>query len=78
LWNANHLALVIFAAIVSVIGLFYYLRVVKILYFDAPGDLPVPERHGAVKATLALNTAAVVVLGVVPQALIELCTRALG
>jgi NADH-quinone oxidoreductase subunit N len=78
LWNANHLALVIFAAMVSVIGLFYYLRVVKILYFDAPGDLPVPERHGAVKATLALNTAAVVVLGVVPQALIELCTRALG
>jgi NADH-quinone oxidoreductase subunit N len=78
LWDSNHLALVIFAAMVSVIGLFYYLRVVKILYFDAPGDLPVPERHGAVKATLALNTAAVVVLGVVPQALIELCTRALG
>jgi NADH-quinone oxidoreductase subunit N len=78
LWNSNHLALVVFAAIVSVIGLFYYLRVVKILYFDAPGDLPVPERHGAVKATLALNTAAVVVLGVVPQALIELCARALG
>ncbi len=78
LWNSNHLALVVFAAIVSVIGLFYYLRVVKILYFDAPGDLPVPERHGAVKTTLALNTAAVVVLGVAPQALIELCTRALG
>lgn len=78
LWNSNHLALVVFAAIISVIGLFYYLRVVKILYFDAPGDLPVPERHGAVKATLALNTAAVVVLGVVPQALIELCARALS
>jgi len=78
LWVTNHLALVVFAAIVSVIGLFYYLRVVKILYFDPPGDLPVPERHGAVKATLALNAAAVVVLGVVPQALIELCARALG
>jgi NADH-quinone oxidoreductase subunit N len=78
LWSSNHLALVVFAAIVSVIGLFYYLRVVKILYFDPPGDLPIPERHGAVKATLALNAAAVVVLGVVPQALIELCARALG
>lgn len=78
LWVSNHLVFVVFAAIVSVIGLFYYLRVVKILYFDPPGDLPVPERHGAVKATLALNAAAVVVLGVVPQALIELCARALG
>jgi len=78
LWVTNHLALVVFAAIVSVIGLFYYLRVVKILYFDPPGDLPVPERHGAVKAALGLNAAAVVVLGVVPQALIELCARALG
>jgi NADH-quinone oxidoreductase subunit N len=78
LWSSNHLALVVFAAVVSVIGLFYYLRVVKILYFDPPGDLPIPERHGAVKATLALNAGAVVVLGVVPQALIELCARALG
>jgi NADH-quinone oxidoreductase subunit N len=78
LWSSDHLALVVFAALVSVIGLFYYLRVVKILYFDPPGDLPIPERHGAVKATLALNAGAVVVLGVVPQALIELCARALG
>jgi NADH-quinone oxidoreductase subunit N len=78
LWSSDHLALVVFAAVVSVIGLFYYLRVVKILYFDPPGDLPIPERHGAVKATLALNAGAVVVLGVVPQALIELCARALG
>jgi NADH-quinone oxidoreductase subunit N len=78
LWNTDHLALVIAAALVSVVGLFYYLRVVKILYFDPPGDLPVPERHGAVKAALALNAVAVVVLGVVPQALIEVCARALG
>jgi NADH-quinone oxidoreductase subunit N len=78
LWSTDHLVLVIAAALVSVVGLFYYLRVVKILYFDPPGDLPVPDRHGAVKAALGLNAVAVVVLGVVPQALIELCARALG
>ena len=78
LWNTDHLALVIAAALVSVVGLFYYLRVVKILYFDPPGDLPVPDRHGAVKAALGLNAVAIVVLGVIPQALIELCARALG
>lgn len=78
LWNTDHLALVIAAALVSVVGLFYYLRVVKILYFDPPDDLPVPDRHGAVKAALGLNAVAIVVLGVIPQALIELCARALG
>ena len=78
LWNTGHLALVIAAALVSVVGLFYYLRVVKILYFDPPDDLPVPDRHGAVKAALGLNAVAIVVLGVIPQALIELCARALG
>lgn len=78
LWEADHLALVIAAALVSVIGLFYYLRVVKILYFDAPGDLPRPESHAGVRVALGLNAAAVVLLGVVPQSLIELCARVLG
>ena len=78
LWESGHLALVVFAAAVSVIGLFYYLRIVKILYFDAPGDLPVPERHGGVRLALGLNALAVVLLGLFPQTLIELCVRALG
>ena len=38
LWASNHLALVVFAAAVSVIGVFYYLRVVKLMYFDAPAN----------------------------------------
>ena len=78
LWESGHLVLVLLAALVSVIGLFYYLRVVKILYFDAPGDLPRPDSHGGVKLALGLNAAAVVGLGVVPQSLIELCARVLG
>jgi NADH-quinone oxidoreductase subunit N len=78
LWESGHLALVVFAAAVSVIGLFYYLRIVKILYFDAPGELPVPERHGGVRLALGLNALAVVLLGLFPQTLIELCVRALG
>ena len=78
LWDSGHLALVVFAAAVSVIGLFYYLRVVKILYFDAPGDLPVPERHSGVRLALGLNAIAVVLLGLFPQALIDLCVKVLG
>jgi NADH-quinone oxidoreductase subunit N len=78
LWASDHLALVVFAAAVSVIGLFYYLRVIKIVYFDSPGDLPVPDRHGGVRLALGLNAAAVIVLGVLPQSLVELCSRVLG
>jgi NADH-quinone oxidoreductase subunit N len=77
LWASGHLALVVFGAAVSVIGVFYYLRVVKLMYFDAPGDLPVPERHAGVRLTLTLNAAAVVALGLFPQALLELCQRVL-
>ena len=75
---SDHLALVVFAAAVSVIGLFYYLRVIKIVYFDSPGDLPIPDRHGGVRLALGLNAAAVIVLGVLPQSLVELCARVLG
>jgi NADH-quinone oxidoreductase subunit N len=75
LWGSGHLPLVVFGAAVSVIGVFYYLRVVKFMYFDAPGDLPVPERHTGVRLTLALNAVAVVALGLFPQALLELCQR---
>ncbi|MFO0509344.1 MAG: NADH-quinone oxidoreductase subunit NuoN [Gammaproteobacteria bacterium] len=78
LWASGHLPLVVFGAAVSVIGVFYYLRVVKFMYFDAPGDLPVPERHTGVRLTLALNAAAVLALGLFPQALLELCQRVLG
>ncbi|MEY3464838.1 MAG: hypothetical protein RL603_436, partial [Pseudomonadota bacterium] len=40
LWAVNQMALVVCAAAVSVIGVFYYLRVVKLMYFDAPTEAP--------------------------------------
>ena len=40
LWATDHLVLVLIGASVSVIGLFYYLRIIKLMYFDDPGDLP--------------------------------------
>ncbi|MBU6211093.1 MAG: NADH-quinone oxidoreductase subunit NuoN [Gammaproteobacteria bacterium] len=78
LWTSDHLALVVFAAAVSVIGVFYYLRVVKIMYFDAPGDLPTAERHTGVRLALGLNALAVLVLGLFPQSLLSLCEQVLS
>ena len=79
LWLTGHYWLIVIAAAMSVVGVFYYLRVVKLMYFDAPGDLP--EGRGSsvgVRAVLALNAAAVLVLGIVPNALIQLCARVIG
>jgi NADH-quinone oxidoreductase subunit N len=79
LWLTNHYWLIIIAAAMSVVGVFYYLRVVKLMYFDAPGDLPEGRSTGfPVRAVLALNAAAVLVLGIVPNALIQLCARVIG
>lgn len=78
LWVSSHAALVVFAAMVSVIGLFYYLRVIKIIFFDEPIAAPAATRHAGVRLALGLNAIAVIVLGVWPQGLIGLVERALG
>jgi NADH-quinone oxidoreductase subunit N len=78
LWATGHTWLVLIAAAVSVVGAFYYLRVVKLMYFDSPGELPATERHIGPRVALGLNAAAVVVLGLLPNTLIDLCARLLG
>jgi NADH-quinone oxidoreductase subunit N len=79
LWLTDHVWLIIVGAAASVIGVFYYLRVVKLMYFDAPGDLPAGRSSSVgVRAVLALNAAAVLALGLVPNALIQLCARVIG
>ncbi len=78
LWATSHTALVIIAAAVSVIGAFYYLRVVKLMYFDAPpAELPATARGSPVRLALALNALAVIVLGILPGPLLDLCARVL-
>ncbi|HEU4589450.1 MAG TPA: NADH-quinone oxidoreductase subunit NuoN [Steroidobacteraceae bacterium] len=79
LWLSGHYWLIVIGAAMSVVGVFYYLRVVKLMYFDPPGELPQGASSGAgVRAVLALNGAAVLVLGIVPNALIQLCVRVIG
>jgi NADH-quinone oxidoreductase subunit N len=65
------------AVLFSVIGAFYYLRVVKVMYFDEPTDTTEIRAGGTLRAVLSLNGLAVLALGIAPSALIELCARAL-
>jgi NADH-quinone oxidoreductase subunit N len=76
LWETNHLWLVVIAAAMSVVGAFYYLRVVKLMYFDAPpDDLPATLRPQGARIALGLNAAAVFLLGIMPGPLLDLCGR---
>jgi NADH-quinone oxidoreductase subunit N len=65
------------AVVFSVIAAYYYLRVVKVMYFDEPVDDVGLQAGGTTLALASLNGIAVLVLGVFPSALIELCARVL-
>jgi len=76
LWETQHFWLVVIAAAMSVVGAFYYLRVIKLMYFDEPtGDAPATVRSTGVRLVLAINAAAVLILGLLPSALLDLCSR---
>jgi NADH-quinone oxidoreductase subunit N len=75
----HHLWLAIFAVLVSLVGAFYYLRIVKVMYFDEPtADAAAPsQERGGVNALLAANGAAVLLLGLLPGGLMTLCSTAI-
>ena len=76
LWETNHLWLVVIAAAMSVVGAYYYLRVIKLMYFDEPAPhLPPVQAAAGVRVALGLNAAAVLLLGVLPGPLLDLCAR---
>jgi len=75
--DAGHLYVAIFAVMFSLIGAFYYLRVVKLMYFDAPVDTAPIVARPDMRFLLSLNGAAVALFGVFPDTLMSLCTYAL-
>ena len=78
--DTGYLVLSVFAVMASLIGAFYYLRVVKVMYFDAPhAGLPteILARTDA-RAVLALNGGLLLVLGMAPGGLMTLCGDAIA
>jgi NADH-quinone oxidoreductase subunit N len=75
LWETNHFWLVVISAAMSVVGAFYYLRVIKLMYFDAPpAEYPPPQHSLGVRMALGVNAAAVLALGILPAPLLDLCS----
>jgi NADH-quinone oxidoreductase subunit N len=73
-----YIYLAVFAVIMSLIGAFYYLRVIKVMYFDDPVSdySPIAAPLG-MRALLSLNGALLLILGILPGALLALCQRVL-
>ncbi len=72
------IGLAVFAVIMSLIGAFYYLRVVKVMYFDEPVTATTVAAASDVRLVLSLNGLLVLVLGIVPGALMTLCAQAIA
>lgn len=73
-----YVGLAIYAVLMSLIGAFYYLRVVKVMYFDAPTQVAAIQVPWDVKAVLSVNGALVLLLGVLPGGLMALCASAIA
>jgi NADH-quinone oxidoreductase subunit N len=78
--QTGYLVLSVFAVMASLIGAFYYLRVVKVMYFDAPHPgLPTAiVAAGDARAVLALNGGLLLVLGIAPGGLMTLCGESIA
>ena len=74
--EAGMVWLAVFAVLASLIGAFYYLRIVKTVYFDEPTDTAAISPAADARALIAVNGAAVLLLGVVPGPLMTLCLGA--
>jgi NADH-quinone oxidoreductase subunit N len=71
-----HIGLAVFAVMMSLVGAFYYLRVVKVMYFDQPTITGAVSAPLDVRAVLSVNGALVLFLGIVPGGLMALCANA--
>jgi NADH-quinone oxidoreductase subunit N len=69
--------LAVIAVLFSLIGAFYYIRVVKAMYFDEPADVTPIVSTQDMRIALSANGLFVLVLGVIPQYLLTLCANAM-
>ncbi|MGH8668372.1 MAG: NADH-quinone oxidoreductase subunit NuoN, partial [Burkholderiales bacterium] len=82
--SAGYLWLAVAAVMFSLVGAFYYLRVVKLMYFDEPSDSPAAagahagERRLGFGALLSANGLSLLLFGILPQHLMALCFAAVA
>ena len=69
--------LAVYAVMMSLVGAYYYIRVIKVMYFDEPLDTtPIVVGNDA-QVTMAVNGLLILVLGIVPGPLVTLCSESI-
>ena len=77
--QTSYLLLAIFAVLMSLIGAFYYLRIIKVMYFDAPQSPVHPITAPAdARVVLSINGALILLLGILPGGLMTLCAQSIN
>jgi NADH-quinone oxidoreductase subunit N len=71
--SAGQIWLAVVAVVLSLIGAYYYLRIVKLMYFDEPKESLAVTGGGTMRLLLSANGLALLALGLLPQRLMELC-----
>lgn len=75
--QAGFVWLVVFAVLMAAVGAFYYLRVVKLMYFDEPEDNSPIAAPADMNMVLSLNAIGLLLLGLMPQRLMDICAYAI-
>ncbi len=76
--QVDEIWLAIVAVVFSVVGAFYYLRVVKLMYFDEPVETGAFQEGGGLRAALSVNGLSMLALGLYPAALMSWCVAAVS
>ncbi len=72
-WQAGFTWSVVLAVLMAVIGAFYYLNIIRKMYFDAPTDNTAIDAPTDMRVILSINAGALLFLGLFPQTLITIC-----
>lgn len=67
----------VFAVLMAAVGAFYYLRVVKVIYFDAATDYTPIKTNTPANVLLSVNVLALLMIGLIPQWLLDICAKAI-
>jgi NADH-quinone oxidoreductase subunit N len=74
--QVDQIWLAIVGVLLSIVGAFYYIRVVKLMYFDQPEETGGLQESFGLRAVLSVNGVAILVLGIYPAALMSWCLAA--
>src|ERR1022692_148505 len=74
--GVGYLWIAVVAVLFSVVGAYYYLRILKLMYFDEAVDLELLDGSGLMRTMLSLNALLALGLGLVPASLLVLCKQA--